>query len=106
MEALSWLKSNKNGYAFASNYFGDTKSAIKFVMKLYAAGAAKVEVSNIYDEEWRIKEENGPYADVLLVHLPKNKSKRLAIVPVVYDSRPDELSGDWNGSDPIILWWD
>jgi hypothetical protein len=106
MEALKWLTENKNKSAFASNCFGNTKSAIDFVKKLYKAGAAKVEVDGLFDEDWRIKEEGGPYADVLLVHLPKNKSKRLELVPVVYSFRPDELDGDWNGSDPIRLWWD
>jgi hypothetical protein len=106
MEALEFLTNNKNNYAFASNNFGETKEAIAFVKKLYAVGATFIEVDNIYDEESRIKSEGGPYADTLLIHLPKSKSKRLALVPVVLDTRPDELSGDWNSNKPLRLWWD
>ena len=106
MEALAWLKCNKNRYAFASNYFGDTKEAIKYVKQLYDNGATLVEVDGILDEDWRIKEERGPYADTLMITLPKNKTARLELVTVVYDSHPDEVDADWNSDKPIRLWWD
>jgi hypothetical protein len=76
-EALQWLKNNKNPYAFASNHFGHTQSAIVFVEKLYSAGTQTVMISNecIFNEPDRIKEEGGPYADGMVVKLPKDKAK-------------------------------
>jgi hypothetical protein len=41
-EALEWLRKNKNISALASNRFGPTEEAVKFVEELYALGAEKV----------------------------------------------------------------
>jgi len=106
MEALSWLKNSKNHSAFASNYFGDTQSALEFVERVYEAGAIKIEVDNIYDEEDRILREGDAYADTFLIHLPADKGKRLDVMSVVCASRPDEIDDDWNSDEPIRIWWD
>jgi|SRR5271157_2796009 hypothetical protein len=106
MEALEFLTNSNNSSAFASNYFGDTETALAFVKRLYEAGAVKVEVDNIYDEDWRIDREGDAYADTLFIHLPEDKGKRLDIMQVACASRPDEIDDDWNGDEPIRLWWD
>ena len=74
-EALAWLESNPNPYALAGNRFHSTEDAIAFVEMLYEAGAVEVLVTNIYDEDWRIEAEGGPYADSLIIHLPQDSEK-------------------------------
>ncbi|MBA9027443.1 hypothetical protein [Peribacillus huizhouensis] len=71
-EALEWLKSNNNSSALASDRFGETVNAIKFVEKLYELGVLKVNVIGIQDEPERIEDEGGPYATSLIVDLPKD----------------------------------
>ncbi|MED1466926.1 hypothetical protein [Bacillus salipaludis] len=75
-EALKWLKNNKNPSALASDRFGETPYAIKFVEKLYELGALKVNVIGILDENERIEEEGGPYATALIVDIPQDEDKR------------------------------
>jgi len=79
-EALEWLKSNNNPSAFATNRFGETMYAIRFVEKLYELGAGKVNVVGILDDKERIEDEGGPYAESLLVELPEDGVKRSAII--------------------------
>lgn len=100
-EALQWLKENKNESAFASNYFGETSTALHTVSKLYDLGANKVEVTHIYDEPSRIRSEGGPYADTLIVHMPESIS--LDLVEHLIRIRPDEICVK---DDYIELWWD
>ncbi|MCM3115718.1 hypothetical protein M3610_10500 [Neobacillus sp. MER 74] len=75
-EALEWLRHNKNPSALASDRFGETANAIKFVEKLYELGALKVNVIGILDESERIDEEGGPYATALIVELPQDSENR------------------------------
>ncbi|WP_028390843.1 hypothetical protein [Bacillus cihuensis] len=79
-EALEWLKSNNNSSALASDRFGETVNAIKFVEKLYELGVSKVNVIGIQDEPERIEDEGGPYATSLIVDLPKDNEKRNKII--------------------------
>ncbi|MBU8878881.1 hypothetical protein BGM26_07765 [Bacillus sp. FJAT-29790] len=79
-EALEWLNNNNNPSALASNRFGETVNAIKFVEKLYELGAIKVNVIGILDEAERIEDEGGPYATSLIVDLPQDKEKRNKII--------------------------
>lgn len=114
MEALVWLKGNKNEYCFASNKFKDKKDILSLVKKLYKLGATKIEVDNIMDEPERIKEEGGPYADTLYVYLPENKNERADLKAAMFKTRPDEISSgkislnkiNWDKDDMIRLWWD
>lgn len=99
VEALSWLKNADNHHAFAGNRFDSNSDAIEFVEALYAAGAAKVEIE--VDDY-----SDGDYADTIYITLPDNLRQRLDIVPIVFRYRPDEFDDDWNGTDPIRLWWD
>ncbi|WHY83973.1 hypothetical protein QNH39_14900 [Neobacillus novalis] len=79
-EALEWLKSNNNPSALATDRFGETANAIKFVEKIYELGALKVNVIGILDEQERIEDEGGPYATALIVDLPQDHEKRNRII--------------------------
>lgn len=79
-EALEWLRRNHNPSALASDRFGETSNAIKFVETLYELGADKVLVVGIMDEPDRVEEEGGPYATSLIVELPNDKEKRDKII--------------------------
>lgn len=110
-EALEWLKSNNNPSAFASNRFGETINAIKFVEKLYELGAKDVSVIGILDEPERVKEEGGPYASTLLIELPKDIKKREEILEVYNKEIKDHglnEGEEFEGWDDNILgfWWD
>ena len=115
-EALSWLLSNKNETALATNRFGGTANAIKAVRRPYAAGATRVEVDVMYDELWRIEEEGGPYADAIDVTFTKEKSKEILQVirslrpsgwhEADYNSYEREIEGDPAPSQTIHLWWE
>ena len=88
-EALSWLTSNKNKHALATNRFTTTAEAIEAVKKLHAAGATEVKVGPVLDEPERIKKERGPYADMLVVLFPKEKKKK--VLTVAKTLRPDNV---------------
>lgn len=110
-EALEWLKNNNNPSALASDRFGDTINAIKFVEKLYELGAVKVSVDCIWDEPDRIEREGGAYAVSLLVELSNDIEKRERILEVYNKER--ESNGinegeEFEECDEHILgfWWD
>jgi len=63
--AKDWILRNNNPYCFASNYWGEKTQLLEFVEQLLTLGAT-VEVGDIYNEPWRIKEEGGEYAETLL----------------------------------------
>lgn len=106
-EARIWLKENKSNSALATNRFGDTETAREFVEELYEMGAVEVKVDNIMDEKWRIEEEGGPYADTLIVKLPKNSKQRAEIFKL-QEKEVDstELIEKDKGQEEIIFWWD
>lgn len=107
-EAIEWLESNPNPYALAGNRFYSTEDAIAFVEKLYEAGATEVIVTSIYDEDWRIKAEGGPYADTLIVHLPQDSEKRKKLFEISNDEAVREgFSPERDvGQETLLLWWD
>ncbi|MBR0598494.1 hypothetical protein [Sinanaerobacter chloroacetimidivorans] len=112
-EALEWLKNNKNLSALASNRFGKTVNAIKFVERLYKLGAVKVSVIGIWDEPERVEEEGGPYASSLLVELPQDIKKREEILKTYNKEIKEHDLNESNGEelkvwDKNILdfWWD
>jgi hypothetical protein len=103
-EALDWLRANKNPAAFASNRFGATKNAILFVEALYAKGAERVYILDPQEDPQTLKLEGGPYADTLIVILPKSFHKQNEILKikakeVFFD--PTALSGN-----ELFFWWD
>lgn len=72
-EALAWLRKSESESALASNRFGDTATAIRFVEELYAAGAARVVIP-----EESIQDE----ANTLVIVLPAERSKREALFQI------------------------
>jgi len=112
-EALSWLTGNKNKCALAGNRFETTAAAIEAVKRLYAAGATEVTVGPPLEEPERIQKYGGPYADVLDIVFPKEKTKE--VMAVVRWLRPDEggklkdIDRSTFGSEEkyrVMLWWD
>lgn len=73
-EARLWLKAQTRPNSRSLAKFTNTKTALNFVEKLYAAGADSVIVAAIYGNK-RAK----LFADWLLVQLPVAKSKRSAL---------------------------
>jgi hypothetical protein len=107
-EALGWLEDNPNEYASAGNRFEDSQDAKEFIQNLYDLGATQVFITGIFDEEWRIKEEGGPYADTLIVTLPADSDKREAIIKIYreeYEREYGEEATDLIG-DTLYFWWD
>ena len=108
LEARTWLKSNKNPSALATNRFNDTKTALEFVEQLYQAGAVEVIVDNILDEEQRIQEEGGPSADSLIVSLPTDVQKRAKLFEIFNQESKHEgfENHEDDGQESVMLWWD
>ena len=109
-EALEWLKSNKNESALASNRFGPTSEAIKFIEQLYALGAERVIVFQdaIRDDEEIIEYEDGPYADALVVILPSDQEKRERVTKICAEEITSEGfdPSESENKDAVFLWWD
>lgn len=110
-EATEWLKANWNPSALASNRFGPSRNAMRFVDDLYAAGATRVTIDNIMrlpNHDWT------PYADTLVVELPKDPETRRALFDLMKDvGQPDEDGGKTVeqmltdcGQASMRLWWD
>ena len=113
-EARQWLRQNQNASALASNRFGASEEAIKFVEEIYALGAEKVIIPQpcLRDDEQTLQYEEGPYADGLTVFLPKVSSARKALLERCYEEAENEGFGDENfnpdsyNEDFVFLWWD
>ena len=102
-EAKTWLKSNKNEAAFAVNRFQTTKGAQTFVKRLYDLGAEKIVISpSAIDDEG---EDGGPYADTLIVTLPKNPAKRKLLFQEHEKENEDGKVSD-SGQIELVFWWD
>jgi hypothetical protein len=108
VEALAWLSSNSNPYAFAGNRFESTETALAFVQKLYDHGALEIYVTNVYDEAWRIEAEGGPYADTLIILLPDEEEARRDLFAIANDeARQEGFSPEADtGQEELLLWWD
>ena len=107
-EARSWLRENAHISALAGNRFSSKKEAIDFVESLYSAGATTVYVTNIFDEDWRLKEEGGPYADTIIVELPSDLVKRASLIKIMNEEIENEGFEPVSdtGQKEITLWWD
>jgi hypothetical protein len=111
-EAVQWLKNNNNPSALATNRFGETPNALKFVESIYEMGAVNVIVSgdSIMDSKDRIEKEGGPYADALVVTLPDETEARTKLIKVFdQEAKMQGLifnpESDINGN-KVFLWWD
>lgn len=107
-EALEWLATNRSEWCLASNRFASKAEAVDFVEGLYAAGAETVWVLNVTDDSTTPALEGGPYADALLVRLPREGDLRRAVLAIAgaeaeregFESERD------TGQDCTCLWWD
>jgi hypothetical protein len=109
-EALGWLRENRNESALASNRFGETDRAVRFVEELYASGARLVIVPDeaINSDDDTMRFEGGPYADALLVNLPEDEVKRKAVIAICQRELKREgfKLEEGMSNDQIYLWWD
>ena len=105
-EAREWLKKNDNESPLATNRFDDSEEALSFVNKLYELGAVRVEVDNILEEDWRIQEEGGPYADTLIVILPKDAEKKKTLIKLQTKEFPAWETQSNSGEEQAVFWWD
>ena len=107
-EAREWLKINNNPSPLASNRFSDKEEAMQFIETLYQAGAKEVSVLNPVNNLDRIKDEGGPYADSLVVTLPKEKGKRKTLFKINNNEAAkegfDSISD--TGQNELDFWWD
>ncbi len=111
LEALQWLKGNRNPYALASNHFVTNKAAIDFVEKMYSEGVEFVKIAErcIRDDLKTIKEEGGPYADGLIVKLSSDMVKRKNVLTLCKNELDPEFKDSLEKDirfDMIFLWWD
>jgi hypothetical protein len=109
-EALGWLRDNQNESALASNRFGETRHAVKFVETLYSSGARLVIVpsESINSDDDTVSGEGGPYADALFVTLPPDEDKRRAVIAICHKELKREgfKLEEGMSDDQIYLWWD
>jgi hypothetical protein len=109
-EALGWLRENKNESALASNRFGETRNAVRFVEALYASGARLVIVpdESIHADDDFVSGEGGPYADALFVSLPADEDKRRAVIAICQKelAREGFKLEEGMSDEQIYLWWD
>jgi hypothetical protein len=109
-EALSWLRGNRNESALASNRFGETQSATRFVEGLYSAGAKRVIVPQacITNDQDTLNFEGGPYADGLTVTMPDDADKRARVWEICRREikREGFDPSESAGQDMVFLWWD
>ena len=106
--ARAWLKTNNNPYPLASNRFGAAPSARDFVESLFTAGAVEVYVADPFEEPDRINRERGPYADTLVIALPRDLSRRKALFAIAAAEAKREgfVTPPDTGQKGILLWWD
>jgi hypothetical protein len=103
-DASAWLKSCRNPAGFAPQRFGTPKQALRFVEMLKAAGAVKV----IVPDEAIVVDEDGPYADALVVYLPADPQRRKALREMcnIEIVRSHGDPADQKNADAMLLWWE
>ena len=108
IDARAWLLENRNLSALASNRFETTAAALRFVNRLYGAGAESVLVSGIRSEPWRLEAEGGPYASTLVVVLPQESQKREELFRLSNrEAAREGLAVEQDhGQRQLVLWWD
>ncbi len=108
-EAREWLQTNANPSPFAGNRFSGREEALAFVEQLYAAGAAKVHVTDLHNEPWRTEREGGPYSATLVIELPTGPPQRQALFQI-YNQEAEDTGGfepqNDTGQSELGMWWD
>ena len=105
-EALAWLSNNPNPNGFASNHFQSIDGARAMVQQLYQKGATKVRVTRILGEDWRIQSEGGPYANTLLVTLPRNTLAADNVRGVLQYDQADKVRPYGKKKNILLAYWD
>ncbi|MBI3411632.1 MAG: SMI1/KNR4 family protein [Planctomycetes bacterium] len=102
-EARRWLGRNRNPAPLGANHFRSAEKARIFVKELYAAGATRVLVpeDHIQDDD-----DDGPYADALVVFLPSVADARAAVCRRCQDELDEPEVLDVTDPNPVFLWWD
>lgn len=106
-EAREWLRTTSNPSALATNRFGHTSEALKFVEQLYDAGASCVIVDHIQ----MLADDNGePYADELVIVFPYDARRHDLFDIIEHEGRPDAVDDQQHvidqGRGSARLWWD
>jgi SMI1 / KNR4 family (SUKH-1) len=102
-EARAWLRRNRNPAALGANHFGGTDAGRQFVDELYALGAAKVLIP---ENSIQKNDDEGPYADALVVLLPTDAVARAQLCSRCEQELDLPEPIDPNDPNPIYLWWD
>ena len=106
-EARAWLQAGRSPSALATNRFGTTADASRFVEQLYAAGASCVIVDHITTLP---HDEGEPYADELIVVLPDDVRRKSIVNLIEHEGRPDTVDDQPHvldqGHGSVRLWWD
>jgi hypothetical protein len=106
-EAREWLLTRTNPSALATNRFHTTENALKFVDALYQAGASCVAVDHI---DFLPHDNGEPYADELLVVLPRDQRRSQLFELIEHEGHPDTVDGEEDvidhGQPSVQLWWD
>ncbi len=105
-EAREWIRNSGRAGPLASNRFEGKEDALAFVNALYEAGAVKVVVDAIMDDELEMA-EGGPYADALIVRMPTDVRKRLRLMSIASTEslKRGEPVADV-GLETMYFWWD
>jgi hypothetical protein len=105
-EAREWLQARRNRSALATNQFGTTAAALKFVDRLYAEGASCVIVDHI---SMLPQDEGEPYADELIVVFPGDARRKSIFNLIEREGRPDTVDDEQDivdqGRGSVRLWW-
>ena len=107
-EARSWLAANPNPSPLASNRFESPAAALAFVDSLYDLGADSVYVLNVQQDSAWIAREGGPYADAILVALPRREEIRRPLFERgAREALREGFSAEVDeGQRYLYLWWD
>lgn len=97
------LRRNRHETPLAANHFPDRAVRLRFVEELYSLGATKVIVpeSNI-----QAADDDGPYADALVVFLPIDPQKRADVCRRCEQELDEPQRIEPTDPNPIFLWWD
>ena len=103
-EALGWLRTNDSESALASNRFQDTSNAVRFVKKLYDAGAEHV----LIPQDSIRSDEHESYADAMVVTLPADPDRRARVLEICAPemARQGGSVDELGSENQVYLWWD
>ncbi len=106
-EAREWLQARRNPSALATNRFGTTAEALKFVEQLYAEGASCVIVDHI---QMLPADSCTLYADELIVVFPADARRKAIFDLIEQEGQPDTVDDKQDiidqGLGSVKLWWD